>query len=133
MQRFHVKGKLAPRYIGPFKILDYRGAMSYKLELPPKMSEVHDVFHVSQLHKCLQPPNKPEVFKEIDHNSIDLSHYLTIERYLFVFSKKTSVLPEGTRSKCTRFNGATTLKMKLHGNTRIISRKNFQAYLALNY
>jgi hypothetical protein len=53
--------------------------MSYKLELPPKMSEVHDVFHVSQLHKCLQAPNKPEVFKEIDHNSIDLNHDLTYQ------------------------------------------------------
>jgi hypothetical protein len=37
MQRFHVKGKLAPRFIGPFKILDHRGAMPYKLELPPKL------------------------------------------------------------------------------------------------
>jgi hypothetical protein len=47
MQRFHVKGKLAPWYIGPFKILECRGEMSYKLELPPKLSEVHNVFHVS--------------------------------------------------------------------------------------
>jgi hypothetical protein len=77
MQHFHVKGKLAPRYIGPCKILDRRGEMSYKLELPPKMSEVHDVFHVSQLRKCLQAPNKPKVFKEIDHNSIDFNHDLT--------------------------------------------------------
>jgi hypothetical protein len=38
--------------------------VSYKLKLPPKMYEVHDVFHVSQLRKCLQPPNKPEVFRE---------------------------------------------------------------------
>jgi hypothetical protein len=77
MQRFHVKGKLVPRYIGPFKILDRKGAMSYKIELPPKLSEFHDVFHVSQLRKCIQVPNKPETFKEIDHNSIDLNHNLT--------------------------------------------------------
>jgi hypothetical protein len=77
MQRFHVKGKLAPRYIGPFKILDRKGAMSYKLELPPKLSEFHDVFHVWQLRKCLQVPNKPEAFTEIDHNSIDLNSDLT--------------------------------------------------------
>jgi hypothetical protein len=77
MQRFHVKGKLAPRYIGPFKILDRRGAMSYKLELPSELSEFHDVFHVSQLRKCLQVPNKPETFKEIDHTSIDLNSDLT--------------------------------------------------------
>jgi hypothetical protein len=77
MQRFHVKGKLAPRYIRPFKILDRKGAMSYKLELPPKLSEFHDVFNVSQLHKCLQVPNRPETFTEIDHNSIDLNFDLT--------------------------------------------------------
>jgi hypothetical protein len=77
MQRFHVKGKLAPCYIGPFKILERRREMSYKLELPAELSEFHDVFHVSQLRKCLQVPNKPETFTEIDHNSIDLNHDLT--------------------------------------------------------
>jgi hypothetical protein len=73
MQRFHVKGKLAPRYIGPFRILDRKGTMSYKLELPPKLSKFHDVFHVSQLRKCLQVPNKPKTFTEIDLNS-DLTY-----------------------------------------------------------
>jgi hypothetical protein len=77
MQRFHCKGKLAPRYIGPFKILEHRGEMSYKLELPAELSEFHDVFHVSQLRKCLQVPNKPETFTQIDHNSVDLNHDLT--------------------------------------------------------
>jgi hypothetical protein len=77
MQRSHVKGKLVPRYIGPFKILERRGEMSYKLELPAELSEFHDVFHVSQLRKCLQVPSKPEIFKEIDHKSIDLNHDLT--------------------------------------------------------
>jgi hypothetical protein len=77
MQRFHVKGKLAPRYIGPFKILERHRGMSYKMELPTELSEFHDVFHVSQLRQCLQVPNKPETFTEIDHNSIDLNHDLT--------------------------------------------------------
>jgi hypothetical protein len=77
MQRFHVKGKLAPRYIGPFKILERHGEMSYKLALPSELSEFHDVFHLSQLRKCLQVPNKPDTFIEIDHNSIDLNSDLT--------------------------------------------------------
>jgi hypothetical protein len=76
MQRFHVKGKLAPRYIGPYKVLERRGEMSYKLELPPKLFEFHDVFHVSQLRKCLQAPNKPETFTEIDQ---DMSHPKILE------------------------------------------------------
>jgi hypothetical protein len=77
MQRFHVKGKLAPRYVGPFKVLGRRGEVSYQLELPPELSEFHDVFHVSQLRRCLQVPDKPEVFKSIDHRSINLNPDLT--------------------------------------------------------
>jgi hypothetical protein len=52
-RKFRVKGKLAPRYVGPFKIIDLKGEVAYQLELPPQLSEVHDVFHVSQLKKCL--------------------------------------------------------------------------------
>ncbi|KAK1651649.1 hypothetical protein QYE76_069454 [Lolium multiflorum] len=48
-----------------------------RLELPPELSEFHDVFHVSQLRKCLQAPNKTEVFKDIDYRAIDLNHDLT--------------------------------------------------------
>jgi hypothetical protein len=77
MKRFHVKGKLAPRYIGPFKVLGRKGEVSYQLELPPELSEFHDVFHVSQLRRCLQAPSKPEVFKDIDYRAIDLNHDLT--------------------------------------------------------
>jgi hypothetical protein len=91
MQRFHVKGKLALRYIGSFKILEHREEMSYKLELPAELSELHDVFHISQLRKCLQVPNKPETFKEIDHNTIDLNHDLTYRE------RPTRILEEDVR------------------------------------
>jgi hypothetical protein len=47
IHRFNVKGKLAPRYIGPFKVLERKGEVAYHLELPPSLSGVHDVFHVS--------------------------------------------------------------------------------------
>jgi hypothetical protein len=88
MQRFHVKGKLAPRYIVPYKILERHGEISYKLELAPKLSEFHDIFHVSQLRKCLQVPNQPETFKEIDRDSIDLNHDLTYrERLIRILEK----------------------------------------------
>jgi hypothetical protein len=56
VKRFGVKGKLAPCYIGPFSILEKCGSMAYKLELPPLLVGVDDIFHVSQLKKCLKAP-----------------------------------------------------------------------------
>jgi hypothetical protein len=59
--RFHVKGKLAPRYVGPYKICKKVGKLAYKLELPLELVGVHPVFHVSQLRKCLRVPEDEEV------------------------------------------------------------------------
>ncbi|GJV98007.1 putative reverse transcriptase domain-containing protein [Tanacetum coccineum] len=51
--RFGKRGKLSPRYIGPFKILERVGLVAYKLELPRELQGIHDTFHVSNLKKCL--------------------------------------------------------------------------------
>ncbi|GJY71343.1 putative reverse transcriptase domain-containing protein [Tanacetum coccineum] len=51
--RFGKRGKLNPRYIGPFKILERIGLVAYKLEIPEKFSSIHNTFHVSNLKKCL--------------------------------------------------------------------------------
>ena len=58
VQRFGVKGKLAPRYVGPFPIVEQCGPVAYRLELPAHLSAVHNIFHVSQLRKCLRVPAK---------------------------------------------------------------------------
>ncbi|GJU80700.1 hypothetical protein Tco_1283065 [Tanacetum coccineum] len=50
--RFGKRGKLNPRYVGPFKVLEKVGEVSYKLELPEELSRVHNTFHVSNLKKC---------------------------------------------------------------------------------
>jgi hypothetical protein len=54
VKRFGMQGKLVPRYIGPFPILEKCGTVAYKLDLPPSLAGVHDIFHVSQLKKCLK-------------------------------------------------------------------------------
>jgi hypothetical protein len=56
VRHFGIKGKIAPRYIGPYPIIEKYGPLSYQLELPSKLSGVHNVFHVSQLKIFLKPP-----------------------------------------------------------------------------
>ena len=53
-RRFQVQGKLAPRYIGPYQVVKKVGAVAYRIQLPEEMSDIHLVFHVSQLRKCLR-------------------------------------------------------------------------------
>ena len=65
MRRFKVKGKLSPRYIGPFLIFRRVGEMAYQLELPDSLSDVHNVFHVSQLKKCLRVPEEQLPMEEL--------------------------------------------------------------------
>jgi hypothetical protein len=52
LRRFIIRGKLSPRFIRPFHVLERRGEVAYQLELPERLAGVHDVFHVSQLKKC---------------------------------------------------------------------------------
>nr|GEZ86808.1 putative reverse transcriptase domain-containing protein [Tanacetum cinerariifolium] len=68
--RFGDKGKLAPRYVGPFEIVECVGPVAYRLKLPQELSCVHDTFHVSNLKKCLAEPDVqvPLNETEIDEN-----------------------------------------------------------------
>ncbi|WVZ70349.1 hypothetical protein U9M48_019024 [Paspalum notatum var. saurae] len=66
IRRFNMKGKLAPRYIGPFKIVERKGEVAYKLELPSNLSGIHIVFHVSQLKKCLRVPEEQAPLEGLD-------------------------------------------------------------------
>ena len=65
-KRFKVKGKLAPRYVGPFKILERKGEVAYQLELPASLSNVHNIFHVSQFKKCLRVPEEQLPLEKLD-------------------------------------------------------------------
>jgi hypothetical protein len=73
VKRFGVTGKLSPRYIGPFPILEKCGMVAYKLELPPALAGVHDIFHVFQLKKCLKAP-VDVVLPEVAPHDTDLTY-----------------------------------------------------------
>ncbi|GJR11554.1 hypothetical protein Tco_0794206, partial [Tanacetum coccineum] len=66
--RFGKKGKLAPRYVGPFEILKRIGLVAYRLTLPKELNSVHDTFHVSNLKKCLADANLHVSLDEIKVN-----------------------------------------------------------------
>jgi hypothetical protein len=66
LRRFKVRGKLTPRFNGPFKILEKRGEVAYQLELPPQLSDVHDMFHFSQLKKCLRVPEEQIPMEDLE-------------------------------------------------------------------
>ncbi|GKB93303.1 hypothetical protein Tco_0979440 [Tanacetum coccineum] len=63
--RFEKQGKLNPQYIGPFKILKRVGPVAYTLELPEELSNVHSIFHVSNLKKCLSDESLVILMKEL--------------------------------------------------------------------
>ncbi|GKD19725.1 putative reverse transcriptase domain-containing protein [Tanacetum coccineum] len=63
--RFGEKGKLAPRFVGPFEIIEKVGPVAYQLDLPEDLNGVHDTFHVSNLKKCLADPTLQVPLDEI--------------------------------------------------------------------
>jgi hypothetical protein len=73
---FGVKGKLAPRYIGLFPILERCIHVVYRLQLPKSLFVVHNVFHISQLKKCLRVPDQI-----MDISEVNLEPYLTYSEY----------------------------------------------------
>jgi hypothetical protein len=94
VRRFGIKGKLAPCYIGPYPIIDKYGPTSYQVELPAKLSGAHNVFHVSQLKRCLKPPTDVVI-----KDTIPLEPDLTYKAYpIKVLDQQDRV----TRNKTTR-------------------------------
>jgi hypothetical protein len=68
-----MKGKLAPRYVGPFEILEAWGPVAYRFQLPHQLAAIHNIFHVSQLRKCIKIATEVINFQTIKIES-DLSY-----------------------------------------------------------
>ena len=73
VKRFGVKGKLSSRFIGPFKILERIGEVAYRLAMPPSLSAVHNVFHVSMLRKYVSDPSHVLSYENLELDE-DLSY-----------------------------------------------------------
>jgi hypothetical protein len=91
---FKVQGKLAPRFIRPFKILEKRGEVAYQLKLPPQLSDVHDVFHVSQLKKCLRVPEE-----QLPMEALDIKEDLSYQEYPFKILETSERVTRNKRIK----------------------------------
>ncbi|GJX13625.1 putative reverse transcriptase domain-containing protein [Tanacetum coccineum] len=88
--RFGKRGKLSPRCIGPFKIIDRIGPMTYKLELPEKLHGIHNTFHVSNLKRCLADENLIIPLEEIQLD--DKLHF--IEEPVEIMDRKIKQLKQ---------------------------------------
>ncbi|WVZ76224.1 hypothetical protein U9M48_024213, partial [Paspalum notatum var. saurae] len=120
VHRFGVKGKLAPRYVGPFKISEKCGPVAYRLELPPRLAAVHDIFHVSQLKKCLRVPEE-----EIDTSQVQIEPDLTYE------ARPVKVLDQKQRS--TRRSTVTMYKVLWSEHTEEEATWETEEYLRTKY
>ncbi|XP_059659221.1 uncharacterized protein LOC132306041 [Cornus florida] len=94
IMRFGKKGKLSPRYIGPYKILERIGAMAYRLELPKELSRLHDVFHVAMLRKYISEPSHVLVAEPIKVKE-DLTY---VEELVQILDRREQVLQNKTIS-----------------------------------
>jgi hypothetical protein len=88
VMRFGKKGKLCPRFVGPFKITQRIGRLAYRIALPPNLIGTHDVFHVSMLRKYIA---NPDVI--VDYEPLEIQEGLTyVEEPVRIVDKKEQVL-----------------------------------------
>jgi hypothetical protein len=120
IQRFGVKGKLAPRYVGPSEILEVYRPVAYRLQLPPQLAAIHNVFHVSQLRKCIKPPTEIIYSQAIETES-DLSYTEHPIRIL------------DTKERSTRRGTVRMFKIQWNHHTKEEATWEIESYLQHNF
>ena len=99
VNHFGVKRKLAPRYVGPYEIIEKSGKVAYRVQLPLEMRAIFPVFHVSQLKKCLRVPEERVETRDLKLQSdlsfeekpiqvLDVKERVTHGRVIKLFSEK---------------------------------------------
>jgi hypothetical protein len=120
VQRFGVKGKLAPRYIGPFEVLEVCEPVAYRLQLPPQLVAVHNIFHVSQLKKCVKIPTEI-----IESQAIEIEPDLTYTEH--------PIRVLDTKERSTRRKTIKMYKIQWNHHTEEEATWETESYLQHNF
>jgi hypothetical protein len=118
LRHFKVRGKLALRFIGKFKILEKRGDVAYQLELLLQLSDVHNVFYASQLKKCLYVP-----IDQIPIEDLDAKEDLSYQEYPVKILETSEKV---TRNKMIKKSNGATHRGSYMGKRRRIEGKVFK-------
>jgi hypothetical protein len=125
VSRFGVKGMLAPRYIGLFLILEQCRPVAYRLQLPESISAVHNVFHVSQLKKCLWIPDRT-----IDVVDVTLELDLTYSEHPIRILDQKNIITQKRTLKFYKVQWNQHTEDEATWETQDFLEKNFPMFLA---
>ena len=95
-------------------MLERKGEVAYRLELPTNLSGVHDVFHISQLKKCLRVPEE-----QAPLDGLDVQEDLTYTEHPVKIRRHRRELPGTSASRCARSSGSITVMLRLHGSEKM--------------
>nr|GEW60563.1 hypothetical protein [Tanacetum cinerariifolium] len=118
--RFGKRGKLNPRYVGPFKLLEKVGSVAYKLKLPQELSMVHNTFHVSNLKKCYADEPLPVLLDGLHFN--DKLHF--VKELIEIMDREVKQMKQ-ICIPIARFDGTLREVLSSHGNVKINSKKKY--------
>nr|GEY77721.1 hypothetical protein [Tanacetum cinerariifolium] len=111
--RFRKKGKLAPRFVGPFEIIKKVGHVAYRLDLPEELNGVHDTFHVSNLTKCLADPTLQVPLDEIQVDA----KFNFVEEPVEILDREFKKLKR--QFPLLRYDGIRKVVLNSRGNVKI--------------